>query len=68
MINYELNYKIIGNGEEILFIPGWNDNLKHFIPLANKIKELLASNYIVYDFAPTSVFNSIGTQPPWEEE
>lgn len=39
MINYELNYKIIGNGEEILFIPGWNDNLKHFIPLANKIKE-----------------------------
>ena len=39
MINYELNYKIIGNGEEILFIPGWNDNLKHFIPLANKMKE-----------------------------
>lgn len=39
MINYELNYKIIGNGEEILFIPGWNDNLKHFIPLANKLKE-----------------------------
>ena len=39
MINYELNYKIIGYGEEILFIPGWNDNLKHFIPLANKIKE-----------------------------
>ena len=39
MINYELNYKIIGSGEEILFIPGWNDNLKHFIPIASKIKE-----------------------------
>ena len=25
------------------------------------------SNYIVYDFVPTNVFNSIGTQPPWEE-
>ena len=38
MDNYELNYKIIGDGEEILFIPGWNDSLKHFIPIANKIK------------------------------
>lgn len=38
MINYELNYKIIGEGEEILFIPGWNDNFNHFINIANKIK------------------------------
>ena len=38
MINYELNYKIIGSGIEILFIPGWNDTLNHFLPLATKMK------------------------------
>ena len=38
MINYDLNYKIIGSGEEILFIPGWNDSLNHFLPIANKMK------------------------------
>jgi len=37
MHDYELNYKIIGNGEEILFIPGWNDNYEHFLPIAKKI-------------------------------
>ena len=38
MIDYEINYKIIGNGEEILFIPGWNDNLLHFVNIAKKIQ------------------------------
>lgn len=39
MINYDLNYKIIGEGEEILFIPGWNDNINHFLEIANKLKK-----------------------------
>ena len=38
MIDYELNYKIIGEGKELLFIPGWNDNLNHFVDIANKLK------------------------------
>ena len=37
MIDYEINYKIIGEGEEILFIPGWNDNLNHFENIAKKL-------------------------------
>lgn len=39
MINYEINYKIIGQGEEILFIPGWNDNLEHFKEIALKLHQ-----------------------------
>lgn len=37
MIDYDLNYKIIGSNEEILFIPGWNDNITHFEEIAKKI-------------------------------
>ncbi len=37
-LKYKLNYQIEGEGEEVLFIPGWNDNLKHFLPIAKKIK------------------------------
>ena len=37
MIDYEINYKIIGEGEEILFIPGWNDNLNLFENIAKKL-------------------------------
>lgn len=37
MNEYQLNYKIIGEGEEILFIPGWNDNLEHFYDIALKL-------------------------------
>lgn len=39
MIDYELNYKIIGSNEEILFIPGWNDNINHFENVAKKIND-----------------------------
>lgn len=38
MLNYEINYQVIGEGEEILFIPGWNDNYKHFLDIAKKLK------------------------------
>ena len=37
MLNYELNYKIIGKGKEILFLPGWNDNIDHFENIAQRL-------------------------------